>query len=293
LYDKINANQSLYAVQFLGSAENMTAAENTERELLRFFGRHLVALHVEYVQSNAEKGSNSRKSAVFSGTLMYFRDVLCLLTAGHVLENIERALASDVAVESMQLLDMFGENITCSLPIPFFLDPSKCLKFHNDEDGLDFGVIILGTYYERLLAANNVVAIEEKNWEHQHELKFDGYAILGLPEEGNHSSETALSLMPTLLFLDPTAVEVEDKRITKSPRFVGKVRSLGSLSSLVGMSGGPIIGFSLKPPERFWLVAIQSSWNKQDGLVYGTKIPMLAKLLEELVSDALDTNAVA
>jgi hypothetical protein len=36
------------------------------------------------------------------------------------------------------------------------------------EEGLDFGVVALRPYCVRLLAANGLVALDEKNWSHQH-----------------------------------------------------------------------------------------------------------------------------
>jgi hypothetical protein len=76
----------------------------------------------------------------------------------------------------------------------FFID--------DDEAGLDFGVMLLRPYYVRLLAANNTVAIQEENWIHQHQVTFDGYLMLGLPEEFTSNTVDAEGigqLSPTLL----------------------------------------------------------------------------------------------
>jgi len=51
----------------------------------------------------------------------------------------------------------------------------------------------------------------------------------------------------------------ENNKSITYPRFAGQLHEDLPLSSMVGMSGGPIFDFRLNPPVSCWIVAIQSS----------------------------------
>jgi hypothetical protein len=57
------------------------------------------------------------------------------------------------------------------------------------------------------------------------------------------------------------------------------------LKSLVGMSGGLILGFRIEPQPAYWIVAVQSSWNAQTRTVYGCDLPALASLMTRWARD--------
>jgi hypothetical protein len=66
---------------------------------------------------------------------------------------------------------------------------------------------------------------------------------------------------------------------TTYPRFVGQIGNDLPFKSIEGMSGGVIFGFQTKPRLRYWIVAIQSSWERQTRTVYGCSLPVLASLM--------------
>jgi hypothetical protein len=52
------------------------------------------------------------------------------------------------------------------------------------------------------------------------------------------------------------------------------------------MSGGPIFGFNLQDRfPRYWIVALQSSWNEKRYVVFGCPLPTLASLMTEWARD--------
>lgn len=56
--------------------------------------------------------------------------------------------------------------------------------FRNDDvAGLDFGAVVVHPHLVRLLAANGVAVLAERNWVRQHAVDFTGYMMLGLPSE--------------------------------------------------------------------------------------------------------------
>jgi hypothetical protein len=129
-----------------------------------------------------------------------------------------------------------------------------------------------------------VIALEEKNWIHQANVTFDGYVMLGLPEE--FSSDTVNDagegiVSPTMFGVQRLDPPPDDTPVTNNPRFVGQIRAGTPIKSVVGMSGGPIFGFSFGEQTRYWVVALQSTWIRSSRIVYGCSLPVLASLMTE------------
>lgn len=255
-------------------------------KLMRFFGRHLVALCVTY----RDKGSADThlRYAAYSCTLLHIDGYDFLLTAGHNLRNLNDALGSDTIEVPQAVL---RDNPNCGgihdLPIPF--DLKSALMAFVDEDGLDFGVILLRPYYVRLLAANGMVAIAEENWVRQDSVRFDAHFILGIPEELTSNRVNTIdegSITPTMLTVRCVDGLPGDLLPIHHPRFVGQLPPNFGLMSVKGMSGGPILGFNLTPPMRYWVVALQSTWLRDRQLVFGCPIPILAPLLADALRNA-------
>jgi hypothetical protein len=145
----------------------------------------------------------------------------------------------------------------------------------------------LSTYYLRLLDANGVVAIEEVNWKHQHTIPFSRYALLGLPEEYTQAIPSGAGgglVSPTMISLD----RLDAPSDSEYPRFAGKLSERAVVKSVAGMSGGPIFGYADGPDRmRYWLVALQSSWEPDSRTIYGCPMPVLASIITAHVDEAL------
>lgn len=259
-----------------------------ESDVLRFYCRHLVALCVSYELTMEHEAVKEPRFAAYSGTLIEIGGAIHWLTAGHVITEIEEALRDDrVEIVSAVLADTFG-SCACEHPIPFDLESAHFFHIDDDAQGLDFGVMALPPYYVRLLAANGVVALQEANWIHQERVKFDGYAMLGLPEEFTAKRLSAsgnATVLPTMFRVRRLDSLPDGKPPTRYPQFVGQLdRDLG-IASVKGMSGGPIFGFSLESPIRYWVVALQSSWNPTKRIVYGCSLPVLASLMTSWMTE--------
>jgi len=66
---------------------------------------------------------------------------------------------------------------------------------------------------------------------------------------------------------------------TRYPRFIGQLDQALDISSISGMSGGPIFGFMVGAQTRYWIVALQSSWLPKRRIVFGCPLPTIASLL--------------
>ena len=274
-----------------------THGQNDNNGLLQFFCRHLVSLCFTFQKLDDKNRTISEIIFdAFPGVIINIRGIFHFLTAGHILQDLDDALRKEkVIIHSSVLADTFGPGATSPQPIPFdFLNEPK-FYIDNEEDGLDFGLIMLRPYYVRLLEKHGIIAIFEKNWIYQDRLEFHRYAMLGLPEEfisaiqsgSDQNLQTLGSVSPTLISLQKPAVQPENIKKTKYSRFVGQLNSDIPLKSIAGMSGGPIFGFNLNPPVRYWIVAIQSRWLKTRGITFGCPLPVLANLLTEWTDELL------
>jgi hypothetical protein len=265
--------------------------ENRRTEMLEFFCRHLVGLSVTYRHKNAEDAAKPPRFSIGSGTLISIHGSICFLTAGHVLEELDKLRNHDqVEIESAALVDTLGWKRVSDVPIPFDLKNAPLFYIYNKEDGLDFGVITLEPHHVGLLAKNGVIALTEERWAQQHTVQFDGFAMLGFPEEFTSQRVSASGdgmLSPVIFGIRRLGSAPEDRAPTRYPQFVGQLDPELPLKSVAGMSGGPIFGFRYKDQElRYWVVALQSTWDRQRRITYGCDLPLLASLMTEWASEA-------
>ncbi len=249
------------------------------QDMVGFFCRHLVVICVTYQVT----GEQEPHFFAAPATVICFGAVPNLLTAGHVVKDLTRLFANkSVGVTNCCLADTFGNDTVSDHPIPF--DFESAAKGYIDKDGLDFGLVALNDRYVRLLEANKIVALYRENWTYTDDQSFNFYAVLGLPSEFTSFDPKAADLTakvtPTLLIVDELAELPDGVKSTKYDRFAGLIRPVDGISDLKGMSGGPILGFKIGPPMRYWVVAIQSSWIKSRRITFGCPISLIVRIVE-------------
>ena len=257
---------------------------------LEFLCRHLVGLCVTYKNTALEEVDLPPRFATCSGTLIFIEGALYFLTAGHVLKELKALRdCEQIQIENASLADVFGAKRISDTPIPFDLKDAPLCFIDDEELGLDFGVIPIGYHHANLLSENGVIALSEKNWIEQDNVKFDGYMMLGFPAElvsERISSSCRVDIQPTMFAVSRLGL-TPDCQATKYPRFVGQVSPDLSLKSLKGMSGGLILGFQTDPQLRYWVVAVQSTWRPETRRVYGCSLPILARLMTNWARDRI------
>jgi hypothetical protein len=273
------------------------ADQGGNEKLLEFFCRHLVALCVTYREVRRGVPAEKTSFSAYPGIVLSVRGMCSFLTAGHALKDLSDHLEKgEIIVESAVLADTFGPGTISEKPIPFDLKNEPLFFIDDEKEGLDFGLVALRPYYAALLERHGIVAVFEENWINQGKVQFDAYAMLGLPEEFITSGESSSGdgsligrVAPTMIGVKAADLFPEDVRSTTYPRFTGQLNDGLPLTSIVGMSGGPIFGFRYGPPATYWVVAIQSSWLKNKSIVFGCPLPVLAGLLTEWI-DALSKS---
>jgi hypothetical protein len=192
---------------------NISLCDNpVVRDTLRYFCRHLVCLGgtvQDLDESGRKKGA--KRSFACSAFVLVIRDIWYLLTAGHCMKDIEKGQKKGrFRLVDTYLMSGFGpevkEHHAASMPISF--DYENTWKDFIDEDGLDFGLLKLGSagdYLRMHLERNEVEPVREENWRVPPGLHFDLFAVLGFPEQFVALGELRPAFVPCF---DSVAVKV-------------------------------------------------------------------------------------
>jgi hypothetical protein len=88
---------------------------------------------------------------------------------------------------------------------------------------------------------------------------------------------------PTLIPLTRLDELPEGVAATSYPRFVAKIYDNVEFPDIDGMSGGPIfgVGKSSDGKDRYWIVAVQSSWLKSRRITFGCPLPVFAQMVDD------------
>ena len=268
-------------------------------DVIAFFCRHLIGIGWYEGHVNSD-GEFTAKPTFFgaSGFLLQLHDEfpgsIALITAGHViLDAKKRAEKNGTAIRSAGIFDIWGEHSTVDMRIPFDIFNAPAIAEHDD--GIDYAAIVLPTHVTQMLA-QTTTPFTKKNWVHQSDVEFDFYAIVGLPSEDAEQKFENSELRkfittyqnPAILFVSPC--ELPSNAAPKShPQFIAKINNKADIGSIVGMSGGPILGFRKDESGlHYWPVAIQSSWFENKRIVVGTPLPAIAATIEQEIERFLD-----
>ena len=250
----------------------------TSSEIVQFFCKHLVALNVSWELVDGANGATAVTCFVLEVQGRWF-----LVTAGHVLEGLFKALPRCRRVES-SLFDGWHDRAHRT-PLPFSLRDAEHIEL--DEDGLDVGLVVLHPMYRRMLEANGITAFNERSWRDPPR-DLEAHVLLGLPEQFiertvSQAGTEAVHVSPTLVTLH--AVPPPSGREKAFPCFYGKVPEPipnpdtgETLTGMVGFSGGPILGFRTNDAGamRYYLVAIQAAWWPDLRVVNGPLASVIA-----------------
>jgi hypothetical protein len=260
------------------------------QQAIKFFCDRLVALTVDLEDLDASGTRTGVRFMAFSGTVMEFAGVWCLLTAGHILRDLDVGTRmKKFNVLKCDIVDAFGTAPVSVQPIPFDLTTQPMFYIVDAAVGVDFGLIPLRSLFAKQMRANGIVALGRENWSEQHRVgMLDGFLLVGLPatyvEPQTREGDVAgtVRFAPTVVPLSRRAEPHEDSKPTMLTRFCGDFSRAIDLD-IDGMSGGPIFGFA-SDPLRFWIVAIQESWLRPYKVVYGCPLPIIGIMVEFAIS---------
>lgn len=220
-----------------------------------------------------------------------------MITAGHVLKAIEQRLASGRRITTFGISDHWHQTAAFRDAVPFDYENAIKGMLDDDELGVDFGFIEVGTLVSENLKANGVIPINEERWMNV-PLDLEFFYVLGLPTERKSVKEQrsltgAQYKQRASLLAHPVRRMMRVPKTFRSslPRFYGQLFDDGNATPLTdvdGMSGGAIFGFrrDFEKTGDYWLVAVQSCWWPQSRVIAGCLswpgLGSLAKMIDRL-----------
>lgn len=255
-----------------------------------FMGRHFVALVGAY-ESFKDGQIFHRGVFTISGFILRLHDQLFWVTAGHCLKDEldEPILVGRLRVFNCGFADYFGDQVRDTHNIPYGYAPG-CAFYINDESrGLDFAVIPLDYLTIQNLAANGIKYVSRENWIHQPGIRFDRFAMFGIPSHLTiieHGEAGFMNAKSRAALLWVNQVESDDQTW-----FCGQIDPNRTIESIKGMSGGPIYGFRVDEAGQwtYHVVALQSWWKPDSRTIFGCSLPFFAELLHQAGLESEDS----
>ncbi|MGH7790646.1 MAG: hypothetical protein ACRERC_27545 [Candidatus Binatia bacterium] len=249
-------------------------------QAVRSLSKHFVSLCWTDPSSTIE---NVRHQA-YSGFVVSIRRRWALVTAGHILGRINRAIDGGQCLAGWTLDDGWTLDGHFDDAIPF--DLASAPRIVLGEEAIDYGVIGLAPPFARLLEKNGIEPMDERHWKPKWPEQFDSYVMLGLPTQeivhaGNGFVQKAVVTLPVTPLANPPDTLVDPK----VPRFYGTIELPDDaelhLSDIDGMSGGPVFGFKMVNGEsRYWIVGIQSGWLREERAIVACYLEPLLRAFD-------------
>lgn len=270
----------------------------TNPDFIRYFARHFVSMGWFDVSPAwaAENEGRGRHFAI-SGFIVAVKDTWYLITAGHILEDIEAAQKRGQVLTKFHVDDGWAKTATYGPQIFDFNGATK-LYHHDAELGTDFAAITLDTNTRERIKANGVEPLDERMW--RNELpQCNVYFICGIPSvwKSTRPLSTAVMLTTNLVLFglnrldsppDALVKPLERLYFKRADTLVGEDGK--PLDSLDGMSGSPIFGATQKTNGfSYWLLGIQSAVDEETGrILIASPFLTLGLFLEHEQSKVVD-----
>jgi len=233
--------------------------------------RHFVALDIVQETCGKEK---KQIAGTVSGCLLDLGETLFYLTAGHVLKQLNTNIQAGAArIVIARFVDRFGPRVPKEQLLPFEYVPRRAIAMYEEEYDVDFGLIILDDLYRNIFNSSGKLPITEKDLlESDVGPHCDEFGVLGVPEEFSTFRDTgrsfARSVTTALIPVEVIHEGTLSHATGRAPRLQGRVRNDAKLKSLKGTSGGPVFGFTRSKPDKYFIVGIQSAWDRSTRTAY-------------------------
>jgi hypothetical protein len=228
----------------------------------------------------------------FSGFVMQSFESWFLVTAGHILANIDTVVRSgQEGILQSRVIDFFGPKATHRTLVPMqYADTDKYYEY-DKASGTDFGFIHLRPLICANLIQNHVIPVDRRMWANECTPDFEGYFMIGLPTElmkhqtkaRKPGDEASIDLRVAMIPVHKLDDVPADLSSHSEPLFAGIIPPEESgVVDIDGMSGGPVIGVRKLPDGSaiYAVVAVQSAWYRSRRIILAYPFPPLARRME-------------
>ena len=253
------------------STDGQDWSEEDLQLLLKYLGRHLIALVLAYrFRKDDGELDDQTHFACLTAFVVIVGEHWYLVTAGHNIDDWRPATRNDspIQIVAASLADYFWISATRKLPLPYNLFDQVYYHAYSQSEDIDYAVILIDQELRSALASNGVLPLPINEARKSYD-DFYGFGIVGFPEElcgpdqPNDPNSLIAGVRPVLvpISLDPIPTPPD-----RHPTFIANVVTMGNQISVMGMSGGPIFGYRMGNDgnSQYEVVAIQSQWNQAD-----------------------------
>jgi hypothetical protein len=188
--------------------------------------------------------------------------VWILVTAGHVINDIRKAVDAGVSVHDFNLHDKLAGH-SYRFPVPYDFDLNDWAVIESD--GADYAAAVLSEMIVRNLDAGGIRPIGENAWGSEPFDQYPVWLLAGIPDESLAVVDERTVLKLTLMPLKPTTAPAMANDAPGTKVYAKLISQPGldsvTIHDIEGMSGGPVFGLRAGA-ERFhyWLIGVQSTW---------------------------------
>jgi hypothetical protein len=213
----------------------------------------------------------------FSGFMVEIKNEWIFVTAGHCLKHLAKLLDSSYyEPHSFRFMEFLHPEDHSDTSVPVALDNGWML--FQDELDIDYGFFRFSFLVRQCLEQRGVKAFSLENIRFAEKRGFasDHTFLLGLPESSTRLDKDAAAFRFGPMLYEIKDVEI-DEHILKA--------TIDTEESIVGMSGGPIIGTHFEKDGDvtngvLFPIAVQSKWNGKDR-VTAHRIDCVANIILE------------
>lgn len=233
-----------------------------------YAGRHSLALSYRLKRGGAEHPDH------ISCFVIDLDGAWALVTAGHWISHPEHGLKRHLddgwTIDKRCLVDIFANDHRGDpLPFPFMLD--DWVVVYNEDEGLDFAVMIIDDFSRRGLESVGVKAIEPHAIVDAEFHKGSQVVMVGVPAESfkwdGSDAEIKLTCIPLTEY---AGTDLETKGNTRLAAMSSNPdEPEHQVEDIRGMSGCPIfrVVTAANTPKKYWLIGIQSGWYENRRIV--------------------------
>jgi hypothetical protein len=246
---------------------------------IAFFQQHLTPLYFTF-QKDGHKSNGLITAFPLEVHGHWF-----LITAGHVLKEIEDFVKSGGEVVKCRLIDTLASDAPDKkLSLPFDYEAEVTAHFDYNK-GLDFGVLPIRSIQREAMERNHVTPFNEEMWQ-EPEGRADYYMLLGAPSELAELDDYVAKFGSLIYQVLPLDEKPEAFPEVEGSMFYGVLRESDVVSSIKGMSGGPILALRWVDGHlRYWLHAIQSAWLPNTREIRACQVWAFAEILSDVVRE--------
>ncbi|WP_077033395.1 hypothetical protein [Pelomonas sp. KK5] len=227
------------------------------KNLIDSWRRHFVTLSCMQQPSGAPETT----ALVFSGFVVEIEGEWFYVTAGHILDAVEQALAKGNSLSHWRLTEHLLQPKFGNKGVPYDLDIRQWYWIHDEARGLDYAITHLRQFYRDQLEAGGVLSLARKGWNVPH--PDQQWGLMGVPSESvDYDGETLIGARLVMVALEPA--EAPEGAGAKAENVHYARLADGSeqvVRDVDGMSGGPVFAVGeVDGQTRYGIIGVQSAW---------------------------------